>query len=182
MTDAIWAHVLIPQNILFAIAFIISLFQFHIRPRRKMLATKFVSDAFYCSYYLTMGAPSGAMGSAIAGTGGLIQAITPDHLMRKTHKYRIFGAIILSCLGIYVTGHEFTNILPLVAVIIARCFELSSSPQRIRFGISITFPLWITYNLMNGLYLIVLSNLIVFASLIWAIWKHHRIKLSPEPV
>lgn len=182
MSEAFWSHVLMWQNLLFALAFIISLFQFHIRPRRKMLATKFVSDMFYCSYYLLMGATAGAMGSAIAGTGGMIQALTPDHMMKKTKVYRIAGAIALSCMGIYATADQFTNILPLLAVILARCFELSSSPQRIRYGMILTFPPWIIYNVINGLYLILFANLVVGISLSWAIWKNHRIKLPPEPV
>lgn len=182
MSEAIWGHILMWQNLFFAVAFIISMFQFHIRPRRKMLATKFVSDIFYCLYFIFMSAPAGAIGSAIAGTGGMIQALTPDHMMKKTKVYRIAGAIALCCVGIYATADQFTNILPLLAVILARCFELSSSPQTIRYGMILTFPPWIIYNVSNGLYLALVANLVIGISLSWAIWKHHRIKLPAEPV
>lgn len=146
------------------------------------MGTKATSDFFYTLYYFSMHATSGGLGAAIAGTGSLIQALTPDKWMKKTKYYRIGGAIILACLAIAVSFHTVTNMLPLLAVIGARFFELSSSPQKIRCGLLLTFPPWIIYNLSHELYLIVGANLIVFASLGWAIYKHRNIKVPVEPI
>lgn len=171
-----------PISVFFFVAYALSLCMFHIKRRRRMLGTKFISDANYATYYFLMGATPGALGAIIAGTGGLIQALTPDRLMTKTRFYRLSAAIILACTGIYFTAQKTDDILPLLAVILGRLAEMSKTPQRIRIGMCLTFPPWVIYNINHEFYLLLFANLTVLLSLVWAVWKHHRIKIIPEPV
>ncbi len=180
--DNFFQHIFIWQNIFFAAAFGLSLFQFHFKSRRRMLATKAASDYTYALYYFLMSGVSGGLGATIAATGSMVQALTPDRWMKKTRYYRIGGAIFLAALAIAFSSHKVSDILPLCAVIFARFFEISSSPQKVRFGMWLTFAPWMTYNAMHGFYLLLFANISVFVSLTWAIYKHHRIKIIPEPV
>ncbi len=171
-----------PVAIFFIIAYGLSLFQFHVKSRRRMLATKFTSDANYSTYYFLMGATPGALGALIAGLGGLVQALTPDRLMAKTKYYRLGIAIALALLAIHFSAAKANDMLPLLAIILGRLAEMAKTPQRIRVGMCLTFPPWIAYNWNHEFYLLLFANLTVLASLFWAVWKHHRIKLMPEPV
>ncbi len=182
MNAAFWTQFLVPQTLLFLFAFTLSLFQFHFKSRRRMLAVKSTSDYTYATYYFIMGGVSGGLGAAIAATGSLVQALTPDKWMKKTRYLRIGGAIILAMTAIVFSSHKLSDVLPLLAVICARFFEISSSPQRVRWGLWLTFSPWMIYNALHGLYLILFANVAVFFSLSWAIYKHHRIKIIPEPV
>ena len=170
------------QNLLFVFAYSLSLIQYHLRSRRRMLATKSTSDYTYAVYYFTMHGISGGIGAAIAATGSMVQALTPDRWMKRTKYYRVGGAIALAGLGIAFSSHKLSDVLPLLAVIAARFFEISSSPQKVRYGLWLTFTPWMIYNGMHGLYLMLFANCSVFISLTWAIFKHRRIKLVPEAI
>ena len=180
--DQLSVQVSTPVCIFFFIAFGLSLFQFHIKSRRRMLMTKFIGDSNYATYYFLMGAIPGCLGSLIAGLGGLIQALTPDRLMKKTRYARLSLAIILASIGIYFTAQKTNDMLPLVAVIFGRLAELSRSPQKIRLGLMLTFPPWIIYNISHEFYLPLFANIAVGISMIWAVWRHRHIKQSAEPV
>lgn len=171
-----------PFSIFFFMAYGLSLFMFHVKKRRKLLFIKFVSDLNYIVYYFLIGGISGALGASIAGVGGLVQILTPDHMMQKTKKYRIAAAIFLACIGLHFTMQKTSDMLPLLAVIMARLAEISSSAQRIRIGMLITFTPWMVYNLSHEFYLLLFANITVFISLAHAIWHHHRLRIIPEPV
>ena len=171
-----------PVAIFFCIAYILSLFMYHIKARRKLLATKFISDSNYATYYFLMGATPGALGALIAGSGGLLQALTPDKYMAKTKFYRLGFAIFLSLVSIHFSTAKTNDMLPLFGVIFGRLAEMAKTTQRIRVGMALTFPLWMVYNVNHHFYLLLFANISSLASLTWAVFKHHRIKLVPEPV
>ncbi len=171
-----------PYSLFFFLAFALSLFMFHMKARRKILATKFLSDANYATYYFLIGGLPGAMGAMIAGLGGLVQAITPDKHFQRTRYWRLGVAVILSLIAIYFSAAKSTDLLPLFAIIIGRLAEMSSTPQKVRLRMALTFPPWMVYNILHGYYLLVFANATVLFSLFWAIWKHHSIKHRVEPV
>lgn len=146
------------------------------------MTLKFISDTNYGFYYISMGAVSGMLGAFIAGLGGLIQALTPDHLMVKTKYYRLALAVILAFISIYFGAHNFKEMLPLIGIISGRLAEMARTTQRVRIGMCLTFPLWMIYNLTHGFYLLFFANLTALFSLVWAIWQNYRIRIALEPV
>lgn len=168
--------------IFFLIAYGLSLFMYHMKNRRRLLGTKFVSDSNFAIYYYLLGGLSGALGAIIAGLGGLIQALTPDRYMAKTKYFRLCLAIVLSSISIHFAAAKSSDMLPLLAIIFGRLAEMSSTPQRVRIGMAITFPPWIIYNFTHEFYLLLFANLTALCSLFWAIWKHRRIRYIAEPV
>ena len=171
-----------PFSIFFFVAYGLSLIMFHMKARRKILATKFISDANYATYYYLMGGLPGAIGAMIAGLGGLVQAVTPDKHFQSTRYWRLGVAVVLSLIAIYFSAAKSTDLLPLFAIIVGRLAEMSSTPQKVRMRMALTFPPWMIYNIYHEYYLLIFANTTVLLSLAWAIWKHHSIKHRVEPV
>lgn len=175
-------QILNPYSIFFFVAYALSLVMFHMKARRRILATKFVSDSNYAAYYYLMGGLPGALGAIIAGVGGLVQAVTPDKHFQKTRYLRLAVAVLLSALAIHFAAAKSTDLLPLFAIILGRLAEMSSTPQKVRIRMALTFPPWMIYNISHEYYLLIFANTTVLLSLFWAIWKHHSIKHRVEPV
>lgn len=178
--DQLLTQISNPLTLVLLVSYGCGLTLFHIKSRRKMLGVKAASDSLGAIYYFLMGGYAGAFSASIAATGSLVQSLTPNHLMGKTQPYRIVIAMVLAGIGIYVTAQRTTDLLPLLAVVFARFVELSSNTQRIRIGMAMTFPAWMTYNFTNELFLLFLMNVTTFVSLIYAIIRHAR--RPPEAV
>jgi len=162
-----------PAAIPFVLAFVGGFFVYHLQQRRQMLAAKAVVDALYGMHYYMMHAYAGAYGIAIAVLGGLVQIVTPDHLMRRTMLIRNIVAALLALLGCFVAAQQATDFLPLIAASSARFVETQAQPQRIRLGMSIILILWLLYALENHLVLIFIAQGTLLVSLLIALYRHH---------
>ncbi|MGB4101933.1 MAG: YgjV family protein [Alphaproteobacteria bacterium] len=167
-----------PAAIPFALALISGLFVYHIKQRRRMLAGKAVMDVCYGIHFWMMQAPAGAYGIMIAVFGGLVQIVTPDHLMRRTMLYRNIVAALLALLGVFLAVQHSTDLLPLIAASTARFVETHSQPQRIRAGMALTLLLWIAYAAYNNLILMVIASVTLLLSTLLALYRHRAKKSS----
>lgn len=161
-----------PAAVPFVFAFIGGLFVYQIKQRRLMLAVKAGVDVLYGVHFLMMAAYAGAWGVMIAVFGGLVQIMTPDHLMQRTLLYRNIVAATLALLGAFVAMKHTTDVLPLVAATSARFVETQSQAQRIRFGMGVILVLWIAYAIQNNLYLMFIAHATALISLLLALYRH----------
>ncbi len=168
-------------SFIFLASFLFGIASPQFRNRRQMMFFKFLGDAFGGVYLFAVDGTSGACAALIAATGALIQALTPFKHLNKTKIPRIVGAIILSIASIYFVYKTPTDLLPLSMVIICRFAELQKSAQRIRFAYWITCIPWMIYHFLNGFYLPLFATIILFISLFWSLWRHHRrMQIKPE--
>lgn len=138
------------------------------------MALKFMGDGLISIYLFLMGGTAGACGALIAGTGALIQALTPHHYLKKTQWLRIGLAVILSVSSIFLVYKTPLDILPLSMVIVCRFGELQKESQRIRFTYWITCFPWMAYHYLNGFYLPLFACAILCVSLLWSMIRHHH--------
>lgn len=163
-----------PAAIPFGIAFIGGFFVYQVRDRRMMLAAKAGVDILYGAYFWLMQAYAGAYGIMIAVLGGLVQILTPNHLMGATALYRKIIAALLALLGIFLITRHTSDLLPLIAASSARFVETQDNPHRIRIGMGFILLLWIAYASINGLYLIMGAHVTLLASLLLALYRHRK--------
>jgi hypothetical protein len=167
-----------PVTLLFLIGFGFGLVSPQLHNRRKMMFCKFLGDGFMGIYLITLGGLSGGCGALIAGTGALIQALTPHHYLKKTIWPRIGAALILSAISIYFVYQTPLDILPIAMVIICRFGELQSKSQHIRIVYWATCFPWMIYHFLNEFYLPFIACIIGTISLTIGIIRHHRPKAS----
>lgn len=146
-----------------------------------MMLTKFIADGFSGTYMLFMQGISGAFACYISGTGGLIQAATPDKYLIATKVPRIAGATLLSVAAVFVTYQKPIDAVPLAAIVFCRFMELHSNPERIRLAYYLAgFP-WMYYLYEKGIFFslltIVCMNIMFLVGLI-----RHRPKRKLNPI
>lgn len=163
-----------PAAIPFALSFIIGLFVYNIRNRRRLLAVKTIRDSLSALYYRMAGAEVGAYAMAIAALGGLIQSITPDRLMQRTAIYRRIAATLLAILGVYVLAQKTHDLLPLIAVVMMRFVETAKNPQHLRMGMVPAFIMWMIYAAKSGTYLVLIAQAITLCSVFVALYRHRK--------
>jgi hypothetical protein len=147
------------------------------RHRRKMMFTKFLGEMFNGSYLVLSGGLSGGLAAWIAGTGGLVQALTPDHHLKKTIWPRIIGAVILSALSLYLAYKNPFDLLPLVAVTFCRFMELHHNPERIRLAYYVSgFP-WMLYLYVNEIYFMLGSVAVMNIMFLIGLLRHRPRKV-----
>lgn len=133
-------------------------------------------------YFWGVGAETAMLAGFIAAFGGFMQAIFPDHLLKRTKVLRTCFAILLASASIALAANNTMEALPLLATICSRFCEIQSCQQRIRLGYIISMSLWITYAGMSGLVLLYVTENLNMLSNLKAIWKHEqgrKVALSP---
>lgn len=146
-----------PYTVLYVAGFILAAICTQLKHRRHMMFVKFWAEACNGTYMILMGGLSGGLASYIAGTGGLIQAATPDRHLKRTIKPRIVLVSILSILSIHFSYREPIDLLPVAAIIVCRFMELHSNTEYIRRTYYLAgFP-WIAYLYIKGIDLMLLT-------------------------
>ena len=163
-----------PSTILFVIGFTAGLASPQFKNRRKMMLAKFFGDGFMALYLFSLGGLSGACGAGIAAMGGLIQALTPHHYLKKTRLPRVIAAVILSIACIYFVYRTPLDLLPICMTVICRFGELQSKAQRIRYTYWLTSFPWMIYHFLNHFYLPLFACMIGSTSILISIIRHHR--------
>lgn len=163
-----------PSIVPFIVAVGTGFFVYHVRDRRKMLSLKALMDGMYATYLFMSHAYAGAFSLGIAMLGGLVQIATPDHLMKKTLPVRLVVAIALAGLGAALTVQRTSDVLPLLATVISRFFEMHHSAQHIRLLMLIPLTMWMTYSIDNQFYVLTLAQLSLMSSQIFAALKVHK--------
>lgn len=154
------------------IGFVLMLYTYQIKKRRKMMFFKFLSDVFMAVYFFMVGGFSGSAGAMIAGTGALVQALTPDQVFKKTLPWRILFAFALSCAGVVFLARNVSDFYPFMAVVGARVVELFHSTLVIRSGFVACNIAWITYNYLNEYYLMLWVMVINTVFMVVGILRH----------
>lgn len=153
-----------------------------IKDRREMMFVKFMSDYTNAAYTFMMGGLAGALGGLIAGTGGLVQSLTPDKHLQKTLWPRIIGACILSAASIYFSYKNPIDILPMVAIIGCRFMELHHDAEKIRMAYFVAGGLWITYFIVEHIPMMAFTSGLMSAMLLLGIIRHRAKREIVDPV
>jgi len=170
-----------PYTLIFLVSFVLSMIGPHFGGRRKMMAFKFCADTLGAIYLFLLGGISGACAAQIAGTGALIQALTPHQHLKKTVWLRMGIALALSVISIYVSYRTPLDLLPITMVIICRFGELQSQAQRIRLVYFVTCFPWIIYHMTNGYYLPMAACIAASISLLLSLLRHNRTQHPAVP-
>ncbi len=172
--DNIITPLLSPYSLIFLVSFLLGIAGPQFRNRRKMMGIKFAGDFSAAIYLYLMGGIAGSCAGMIAGTGALIQALTPAKYLRRTMWPRVIFAVILSFASVYFSYKTLLDILPISAVVICRFGELQSRAQYIRFVYWITSFLWMIYHYMNGFYLPLIACTFLCGSLLLSLIRHRN--------
>jgi hypothetical protein len=172
-----------PSSFVYVLGLILAMICTQIKHRRKMMLIKFLADYTNAYYMFLMGGLAGALSGFIAGTGGLVQAATPDKHLKKTIWPRIIGALSLSAISIYLSYHSPIDLLPMIAVVGCRLMELHHNPERIRLAYFLSGFLWIAYFLVSGIYLMVVTSAIMNVMFLLGLIRHRpRIAANIDPI
>lgn len=168
------------NSLIYLVSFICSMASPQFKNRHHMMAFKFLGDGLSGIYLFTLGGNSGGCAALIAGTGALVQALTPNKYLRQTRLLRTSIALTLCAASIYFVYKTPLDILPISMVIICRFAELHPNPQRVRLVYFLTCFPWLLYHFMNGFYIPLIATSFSCASLLLSLLRYHRPKTANE--
>ncbi len=139
-----------------------------------MLVGNVVACFFFGSYFYGMGEPAATLALLIAGSSSVAQALIPARMLDKTLPLRLGIAVLMACLSIAVVYQGPSDILPLAAVVMVRFSESFKTQQMMRLGNLIPTTMWIGFGTMEGLYLVVIGDVILLLSYLLAIYREEQ--------
>ena len=142
--------------------------------RRKMILLNVLTITIWAIPIFLQGSTAAISVVIIAMTASLFQVAIPDRLLQKTRLLRSGIAVAAAILAVAISYETTKDILPLMALIIARMSELQSDARRIRMGYLFGMTCWTSYFIAEGMMLMVFVELAMILTAIYAIAKTER--------
>ena len=135
--------------------------------RKKILLCTVISAALFAIHYIILGAYTGAIMNILAASRSLV-------FMNNTKKWaksKIWVAVfmIVYTVACVLTWDKWYSVLPLIAMLLTTVSNWFQSEKKIRFLTFPSSPCWLVYNVLNGSFAGVITEIFVMSSLIIAI-------------
>ncbi|MBI1363404.1 MAG: hypothetical protein GC134_05415 [Proteobacteria bacterium] len=154
--------------------YLVALKMFHVRRRRMFLLINAASCLPFVYYLLSEQAFTGALVSSMVGINCLLMAALPEHDSPRVKKLRVGFALTVIACGTWFMYKAPSDLLPMLAFIIARLGETQSNTQRIRYAFMPVQLLWMGYGYLSGAYVIVGGEFALLLSNLLASNRHRR--------
>lgn len=140
--------------------------------RRNILRFQLLSNIFWVTHFLLLGATTGA---ALNAAGAVRAYLFNKYGRLKTRScwLLVFIISLVLVLGV-LTWQGWLSLLPMAAMTIATIGFWQRDEQRIRLITLFGAPLWLIYNLLSGSYAGVTNELLVITSILVALWRYRR--------
>lgn len=159
------------------IGMLLAVWSFQHNRRGRILLLQILSSCFWVVHFLLLGAFTGSIMNLISVARGSVFY----HRDRKWAGNMIWLYVFM---GSFILGAVFTwknsfSLLPMVAMIISTISTWMKNPRNIRLVMLLSPPCWFTYNLISGSIAGMMTEVIVFSSIIIGVVRFDLLK-TPE--